>query len=270
MSDKDIETWAKEASAVLEEEAILTLPLSVLLSEATEVASFLRVYWEPKVEPRTKRVLRPGLKSGQKKGEQGIALTLALAEQIESLQRATQAAHGRYLMLARGEAQDHGMERGEFILGELKEVLNWLFDDGVEDEGDAQLARVIRAHASDGHSAAALALALVDYATLADSHRGELDGLGDFDVALIDEAQEIAASLRKLKDAQLSDDADDVKKARLLRDRLATLLLRHMSRVRAATRFVFRNHPEIKKLATSSYERKRRAEARRKKSDPQP
>jgi hypothetical protein len=264
MSDKDIDQWRAEAAAIEDAKVILTLPLGVLLTEAIEVASFLLVYWEPKVEPKTKRVVRPGIKAAQKKGEKGIVLNLSLARDIESLQRATQEAHGQYLMLAHGASADDTMARGEFLLGELKDVLEWFFDDGVEDEGDAQLAKIAQTHAHDGNTAADLALALADYATLADPHRKELAGLGDFDDAVIDEARDASVSLRKLKDAQLSDDADKVKKARMLRDRLGILLYRRMSRVRAAARFVFRHHPEHQRLATSSYERKRRAESRRK------
>ena len=47
------------------------------------------------------------------------------------------------------------------------------------------------------------------------------------------------------------------------RNRLAALLVRRMNRVRAAARFVFRNHSDIVREVTSTYERRRRAARRR-------
>jgi hypothetical protein len=50
-----------------------------------------------------------------------------------------------------------------------------------------------------------------------------------------------------------------------LRNRLVTLLEHRVSKVRRAARYVFRDHPEVVRQVTSSYERKRRVEAKRRK-----
>jgi hypothetical protein len=75
--------------------------------------------------------------------------------------------------------------RGRFLLSELTAVLAFYFDDGVEDEKDAQLARVDAEHEDDPQTADALAAALDNYATLAVAHRKELDGLGGFEASYI-------------------------------------------------------------------------------------
>ena len=84
------------------------------------------------------------------------------------------------------------MERGAFVLSEITSALEFLFDDGIENEDDAALAATKAAHADDPSTADALALALDDYAALAASHKKELEGLGGFDAALIGEAHAIA------------------------------------------------------------------------------
>ena len=88
------------------------------------------------------------------------------------------------------------MERGYFLLGEITATLEYLLDDGIEDEKDAQLDKIDAAHAGDPESFDALAGALDDYAAFADGHRKEMDGLGGFDAAHLDEARTVAAELR--------------------------------------------------------------------------
>ncbi len=50
--------------------------------------------------------------------------------------------------------------------------------------------------------------------------------------------------------------------ARTARNRLLALLVDRIGRARRALRFVFRHHEDIAKLASSDYQRRRRAAAR--------
>ncbi len=155
------------------------------------------------------------------------------------------------------------MERARFLVGEISSVLEFLFDDGVEDERDAQLDAVESSHAETPNSADAYAAELDDYANLANAYRKEIDGLGGFDVKHLDEAKAVAEQLRNRPPTPVQQ-TEEAARALALRNRLATLLSIRMGFVRGAARFVFRNRPDIIREATSAYERRRRAAARRK------
>lgn len=147
-------------------------------------------------------------------------------------------------------------------LSEITAVLEFLFDDGVEDERDAQLARAKQAN-DDTTAQLALASALTDYSNLGDHYRDEIDGLGDFDVAMLDEAKELAAALRK-RSTQGTAAAKKKSSAAIdWRNRLATVLAREVASVRSAARFVFRHHPALVREAASAYERRVRAARKR-------
>ena len=90
----------------------------------------------------------------------------------------------------------------------------------------------------------------------------EIDGLGGFDAALIDEANTIATKLRERPAVPVME-PEKVRAARVLRNRVVTLLRDKMILVRSAAKFVFRKSPEIARESTSVYERRRRAAARR-------
>jgi hypothetical protein len=79
---------------------------------------------------------------------------------------------------------------------------------------------------------------------------------------MLDEAKEVAAELRE-RPAMVAGLGDEAARALALRNRLAMLLATKMNAVRSAARFVFRRRPEIVREATSAYERRRRAAARR-------
>jgi hypothetical protein len=85
------------------------------------------------------------------------------------------------------------MDRGYFLLGEIRATLEYLLDDGIEDDKDAQLDKIDAAHAEDPESFDALAGALDDYGAFADVRRDEMDGLGGFDAKYLDEARGGAA-----------------------------------------------------------------------------
>jgi len=155
--------------------------------------------------------------------------------------------------------------RGTQVLNDITATLEWHFYDGVETDEDVQLANIEATHKDDTASADNLAQSLNDYGTLAKPLADQLDGLGGFKASEIDEALEIADKLGQvsLTPTARSEAARD---AKLLRDQLAHLLFDRVRLVRAAARFVYRNHPEIARLATSAYERRRRAESRRAKA----
>ena len=135
----------------------------------------------------------------------------------------------------------------------------------MQDERDEQLSRVEAAHAGDPDSIDALAGELADFAALGKQYAKDIDGVGGFDVALLDEAVDLAAQLRDSTSASGSIivEASESAKALDLRNRLSTLLAQRLARVRAAARFVFREEPDVIREATSTYERRKRAAARR-------
>lgn len=256
----ELERWSPVAREARPEELpATTLPLYVLFGEAVDVKKFFDRYWDPEVDDKG-QVTRPGLSSAVSKGKKR-RFHAKTGEEILSLQRATQEAQTRYLLTV--EKSDSPRARGEFLLGELRSVLGWYFDDGVTDEKDEMLARLAAAHEEKPQSNDALASSLDEHALLAERYRDDLDGLGGFEARSLDEARQVAAALRA-RPAQAEALSAEARAALDLRNRLASLLYARMALVRSAARFVFRRHPEIVREATSAYERRRRAAARRK------
>jgi hypothetical protein len=257
-SKSDLDTWRLVANEVADgTAAIITLPLAVLAGESVDVARFHAKYWDPQVEPG-KAPLR-GLSSVAKAGQIGPKT----GAEILSLREAVSQAQAQYF-LTFGQT-GNPMERGYFLLAEIKATLAYLLDDGVDDEKDAQLARIDAAHAADTESFDSLASALDDYGAFAEARRDELDGLGGFDVKHLDEARAVAAELRGRR--SVGGTVSEASKAAItLRNKLIVLLTTRMSAVRAAARFVYRGQPEIIREATSEYERLRRASGKRAKA----
>jgi hypothetical protein len=250
-----LQKWAP--LALQAEEATSAIPFRVLTGEAVDLSYFLDHYWEPQVAdqrpvPGLKQAPTPGLHQG-------------LGQELRELQLAVAHQYARYLMAASSNLAAP-VERGEFVLHELQTTLAYLFDDGVEDEADEQLRRFAEAHAHPT-SQDALALALETYALFADSYRGRMKGLPEFDEGIVDEALVLAKRLREHSGQQLTRESLDTRRAAIaLRNRLTTLLLDRMAIVRRAASYVFRNHPDIARKAMSSYDRTRRARSRREKA----
>ena len=210
---------------------------------------------------------RPGLESV---ADERRGLHPKTHEDILSIREAVREADTAYVMKSTPTSVAP-LARARFLIGEISATLELHFDDGVEDERDAQLDAVETAHANTPESTDAAAAELESYADLANEYRKEIDGVGGFDAAYIDEAKALAAELRN-RPAVPQAKSDEAIQALALRNRLATLLQTRLGLVRGAARFVFRNHPDLVRLATSAYERRRRAAARRKapKKDAQP
>ena len=248
MENAAFNIWKAVALQLDEPIKQVTVPLHVLTGEAVDVASFFQAHWKASEAP----LPMPGLEQVAREG----LFHAELATEILELQSAVQTAQTQYL-LAVSPSGEAPAARAQFVLREIRVTLDFMFDDGVINVDDQRLQRLSEAHRSPT-SHDALAAALDDYAGFAELHRDRMSGLGGFDAALIDEARTLAEQLRKRSARKLQATPSERQQALDLRNRLIALLHDRMQRVRAAARFVFRNHPDIVRQATSPYERTRR------------
>ena len=251
-----------EAARMDPRDFVLTTPLHVLLGEAVDVARFCELHWEPQFAPVTGALLRPGL--GTARGPAQLDKTIA--EEILVLQQLVQQAQTAYV-LATTPADDTTVARARFVLDEIAAALEWLFGNADDDEHAAQLAAIEKAHKDDPDSDDAMASELADYVGLAFEVKDTLAKIGVFDIALVEEARVLVASLRERSATRMRGATS--KSALLIehRNRLAAVLSQRMARVRGAARYVYRHHPDIVKQVTSAYQRRRRAAARRRASE---
>ena len=226
------------------------VPLHVLLGEAVDLASFVRRVWAP-------TDAHPGLSSAASRIEDGIA------DDLLALVAAVQETHTEFRLAAEAPTSRDDAERGETLLDELTAVLQFHFDDGVEDERDAQLSAIGGLYGDRSTSDDALAAALFDYASLAQEYRAEIDGLGGFDAALIDEARALSDVVRARSTQTPTERTEAARVHRIRRDQIVAVLYRQMKLVRAAARFAFRSVPQLAREAGSAYGRRNRAQARR-------
>jgi len=250
-----VESLEALARALSSERVRLRTPMHVLTGEAVDVARFFERYYRAERAPGTGDLLRPGLE-----GVGSERLPADTAERINAMVLLVQSAQIGYQRLAEPPQGTQDIERARFVLSEITAALDFLFDDEVEDERDAQLAQVRRAN-EEPESLDALAQALVEYAALGDHHRDALDGFGDFDATMLDEAITLATVLRER--APSSETHEHARQALEWRNRLATVLSDEVARVSTAARFVFRHHPQLRREAASAYERRVRAARRR-------
>lgn len=258
-----------EAAALPPSIAGLGLPFAVFVGEGFDVARFVWHRWPSTRDARTGAIAQPGLElaltRAEREGERTPRIRRSLAHEIVHLVVLAQQANNQAIL-----AVSHGVdgsldERALLLVSEIEAVLDWHFtSDGVADARDAQLAQVRGAHADDRESRDALAQRLQDYAALAQTCRAELDGLGGFESARIDEAFELVDALRA-RPARPAENGGR-RSAIELRNRYVALALRRIALVRGAAQLVFRDHPRIVREVTSAYLRRRRAEARRARS----
>jgi hypothetical protein len=245
----DYDRWLEEARALGPVDNPLKVPFEVALREAGQVASFVATYWEP-------TEVRPGLRRVK------FRLAKAIADEIVSLVRAVQEAQNRLLFLIDPVVVDRG-ERARYVLDALESAIEFLLDDGVDEPADVELAKLQEVHSQDGQRSSALEHGLRDYAALADSLRARLLEVDEgFDAMLIPEAKRLADELGKNPGAMIPS-GNAVLNATRTRNQLLTLLTVRVASVRRAAAHVFRECPSIAREASSGYEHRRRAAARR-------
>ena len=232
------------------EQLSLSVPMHVLLGEAIDLAAYVRRHWEP-------TDTHPGLSSVARRFDQ------AVGDDLIALVDAVQTEHTAYRLAADPPTSRESVERGEALIDELTASLEFLFDDGIDDEHDSQLDAISDLYGTRSRSDDALAAALFDFATLAEKHRSDLDGVGGFNLADIDEALTLAAAIRARSSTTPTERAEQARTHRLRRNQLATVLQQKLRLVRAAARFAFRAHPTLARAASSAYQRRARASLRR-------
>jgi hypothetical protein len=255
----DVSEFERLAAKGSGEMVTLGVPLSVFLDEAVDCAKLSREHWQPVI--RNGKVQLPGLKSAVKP-KQTQRFDEHLADEILTLHELVQQAQTAFLLATTPtENAREKLRRADELLDQWTSALEWLFDDGVEDERDAQLAAVRSAHVDGGDRIDVKAAMLRDFGALAEKYVDELEGLLDFDRETLDEGRKLAFELRSsIKVVSLSPEA---RAAQARRNNLLALLNDRVRTVRKAARLVFRRFPEIARKFTSAYQRRTRALARR-------
>lgn len=237
----------------------LSQPLHVVLGEAADVSSFFAEHWKSVEDEGT--VIRAGLDRAGKK------LRASTGQEIRGLIDLVQAAQTKILLSTEAKGGQDTIERGRYVVRELDATLAFHFDDGTEDDKDAQLTQVRATHAGTPDSVDAMSSELADYGGLAGKYKAELAAIPDFDVTLIAEAMTLSSELRD-RPATGPKGSEKTESAKALRNKYLSLLLQRVSLVRAAARFIYRNDPATMKKVSSSYDRRRRTSA--KKAEPTP
>jgi hypothetical protein len=226
------------------------MPIQDRVHEADGVAEFLRKYWLPDEE----RGL-PGMVETESQ------VPLAAADDIESLARAIRSVDTRELFPPAPPSEVPKLEaRTRELIRILSNACELVLDDDVEEPADEALANA-KERAGDNTRATRIRY-LLDLAAVAEEVKDRLIAIKSFQESWIAEAGEVARKLSSAGPVVPGKQADPNID---LRNRLVTLLDERVSKVRRAAHYVYHDHPEIVRLATSAYERKRRLEAKRRK-----
>jgi hypothetical protein len=259
------DAWVLERTRDMKGDAVPTgVPLSVFLGECIDCAKFLRTYWEGEVVDG--KTVVPAMSSAAKAGDGEMSFGLHTADELVALHDRAQAAQTEYLLASKAaKGTDKLMSRGAHLLDQWTAALEWHFDDGVDDDRDAQLAAVRAVHEDSEDSVDAMASSLADFGGLAQKYITELTGVLDFDPSSIDEGLKLSVQLRA-SNAALERNPDE-RAALARRNNILALLHHRVTRVRKAAQLVFRGaNADIARKVTSGYQRRARAAARRAKA----
>lgn len=263
----DDEWVAKNTESMKGEAPSLGVPFPVYMAESADCASFVTRLWEPEVDASGK-VLRLGLKSAVIRSQPEKFGTHTAAE-IIALRRRVDDAQTAYLMttVAKKNAKA-AMERAADLLDRWTATLEWYLDDGVVDDKDAKFNAVVSANENvdtiDG-----AARALKDYGALCELFAHDIDGVLGFERSSIDEGRKLSEELLQIN--REFEQNPETRRALALRNNLLALLEQRVSKVRKVAQLLYsKSHPEIARLVTSAYQRRARAEARRKEAAKEP
>lgn len=220
------------------------LPHSVFLGESVDAASKARQYWSPRGEGA---LAIPGL------SQAGPRMYEGLPDDLVELVNLGQQAQVDYLLTVNPSASKELLLKVQKLTDDIEAVLEFHFDDGVEDEKDAQLTAV---KANDSDTIDGMALDLEEVVALAGRYVEELKTIELFDPAWLEQGKAAAAELRALPPARYS--TPEAKEKLGYRNQIFSLIAKKVREIRAAARLTFRSRPDIVRQFTSAYERRRR------------
>lgn len=251
MIDTIVKRWT-DRTATLSDEGP-HLPVDALLGEAMDVAEFIETNFH---EQSSKGIVTPGLAAYVK--DEGF--TAETSTELRELQLAAGTIESRYQNLVQKE-EGTTIEEAEALIRELRAALSFVLEDGDHPAGEEQLER-LREKEAENRSQDGVALVLDNYRELAREYATELSAVPDYDVGLVDKAIAVAQGLRQRSaDALSGNTARQQRELLSLRNRFLTAIAERLKESRRVIRYVFRDHPDLVKKATSRYARtsKRRA-----------
>jgi hypothetical protein len=263
MRNEQLVKWEAAALALEPPFERVRMPIYVLAGEAVDLVRFGDCYWHV-TRDAAGQISRPGLELAARPGQ----FEKSILSEIMELQEALLAAQTEYLLTLKA-GPEAPFARASFVLGELQLTLEFALGQGPDDDRERLEQFAEQYERPTSHDA--MAAALDAYASFAEMHVSTITGLGGFDPALIGEARELARTLHEQSAGKVAGDVYSTPRAALdLRNRIAALLLLRMNVVRTVIRFVFRHQPELVRRSSSVYQRRARAEARRKRKAQKP
>lgn len=251
--ERAFEVYRDEALALAFKEDALLKPnfsLTTYIREANQTLGEARACWE-----------RPPAEGAPPLGAFANFYSAERLARAQGLVHALQHAVGVGLFQReRPEALGPKVKRAQWIIRELRGALTFVMDDGVEDDGDAQVARLRRTTAKAKGSAAAVGGLLGVWVALARLHQERLGALADFDPALLDEGERLSRALLSL--GPLEERPAPPFPWAKLRAGLYTLAQRELQALRRVVEHAYRHHDEVLRRFVSA-ERRRRREKRR-------
>ncbi len=244
-AEEQFERWTEELSGA-EPPTSVSVPHSVLLTEALELAALVEACWEPK-----------GGLPGMKELEGSIDFGARTVAEIRELHGCLLQAQAR-LALLRANPEPEPMADALQLLRELRDALQFLAATRQRPQIEATLDK-IRETSGGSRSHCSVALELEVTASLAHDHLDELRVLPGFEATQIERAGALAVELRESIAVSRVGDREQQRLSEL-KGRFLALLLDRVGITRRAFRWVYRRHPEVAKLAAGDYHRQRRRE----------
>lgn len=219
----------------------LPIPIGIYASETIALAA--RIEWHQVPRDGVQASLAP---HAARIGEDVAAELVYLADQIRVADS----------MIAQGRISEPEklILRGRPILVRLRSALEVVVDDGVRDEKDTVVEALRKKHGSVPSRKAELSTALAAYADCCNLFRAELSNLAGFDLALIEEAAQIADALS----ASGIGTKVDTKSAMARRNRLVSVTRSRIAKVRRIARYTFSDHPDVVATFFSAFMREQR------------
>lgn len=252
MNDLLNRKWSNEI-VLIKKNHRLSIPLNIFLKESVALSGFIEKYWNTDSN-------RPGLASASPVIDGSISTEIdALAAEISKL--TAEAAKK-----IEAESRETGVSlKARQWLQELHHLLKWAHR--YPPSGSAlsiDVPKLLREYRKKGKTAAALAGWIGQDLSLVRKYAQELSNVSGLTPEFLKEGERLMDALSSVRRGRVSG-SEAYQSCIKQRDALIQLLQDRITRVRTAVRFVFRNHPQIRKLAMSDFERRRRSKNRGKK-----